>query len=84
MARGLYTAPRPQIRDFLGNAQQSLQAAGNLYGRMDKEQKFNKPDKTIGGGIQSAAGAGVTGYMLGGPAGAGIGSAIGLVSYYLS
>lgn len=84
MARGLYMAPRPERRDFFGSAQQSLQGAGGLYSRMDKEQKIIKPDKTAGGAIQSAAGAGVTGYMLGGPPGAGIGAAIGLASYYLS
>lgn len=64
MAIGLYRSPRPQQRDFLGSAQQSFQSAGSLYGRMEPERKYKKPGKTVGGGIQSGVGAGLTGMQL--------------------
>jgi len=69
---------------------QSYQGASQSYSKIMPDIS-TKPEKTIGGGIQSGVGGALAGAMLGaeigaigGPWGAAGGAALGLAAYYLS
>jgi hypothetical protein len=59
-ALGLFSVEDPSKK-----AAQYYSAASGTYGAMDKEEKIEKPDKTIGGGLMSGGGGAVSGAMIG-------------------
>lgn len=85
--------------DYMSRSQQSLNAAGNTYARMDKKRPA-PPGKSAGGALASGASMGMAGMQVGGmlaaeggllagsamagPVGLGIGAAVGLGSYLFS
>ncbi|PLX71824.1 MAG: hypothetical protein C0602_00185 [Denitrovibrio sp.] len=82
-----------QVENPFSKASATMQGAGGTAGNMMRAEKTTTtpPGKTIGGGIMSAAGMGMSGAMIGaqigsvgGPMGAAIGAGVGTLAYFLS
>lgn len=82
----------PLNRSFMDSSRYYSQGALQARSAMRPNVEYEAPGKTIGGGINAAAGYGMAGYMMAGakaggltgPQGAVIGTVIGLGAYLLS
>ncbi len=81
-----------QVKNPMETAMQGMSQAAGSYGQMSKktETKHEEAAKTVGGGVQAAAGGAIGGAMVGaeigsvgGPWGAAIGAVVGGLAYML-